>query len=93
MLEPPSILGALRDCRAIAKCGTCREKMAAAVTSTKFFPIKKLNELPPDEKFGLYIRTIGLLESRDFKACSVTIKDGQNILSLNTKYIEPFPFK
>lgn len=67
--------------------------MAAAVTSTKFFTIKKLNDLSPDEKFGLYIRTIGLLESRDFEACSVTIKDGQSILSLNTKYIEPFPFK
>ena len=65
----------------------------AAVTRAKYFPIKELNDLPPDEKFGLYIRTIGLLESRDCKACSVTIKDGQSVLSLNTKYIEPFPFK
>ena len=65
----------------------------ATATSTRFFSIKELNDLPPDERFGLYIRTIGLLESRDFKACSVTIKDGQSVLILSTKYIEPFPFK
>ena len=67
--------------------------MAQAVANTKFISVKKLNDLPPEVTSGTYIRTIGLLVARDCKSCSVTIKDGQSLLLLNTKYIEPFPFR
>lgn len=67
--------------------------MAARATTSKFHKISELNTFSKDDLQGLYVRTIGYLLSHDCVHCTLTIKDGSDVLRVNTKYIEPFPFR
>ena len=67
--------------------------MAARATASKFHKISELNTFSKDDLQGLYVRTIGYLLSHDCVHCTLTIKDGSDVLRVNTKYIEPFPFR
>ena len=65
---------------------------SSKVSSAKFFTVSELAALSSDNLSGLYIKTIGYLESYDIHKSLLVIRDGKSCFAVNTKYIEPFPF-